>query len=40
MQKCALHCSKIVLFEGAGASGGFWVVIVVLASADMVGAVM
>ncbi len=32
--------SRLVLFEGAGASGGFWMVIVVLASANISGVVM
>jgi len=32
--------NKLVPFEGAGVFWGFWVVIVVLASADITGAVV
>jgi len=32
--------SRLFLFKGAGTSGGFWVVIVVLASANIAGTVM
>ena len=31
---------RLFPFKGAGASGGFWVVIMVLASADIAGAMM